>query len=186
MIMTIGSGLRFNADFLDNLTNYAVLVDYMAHIIKSPFKFANAKKLPQIFLAGSIDMGAAVDWQSQIETLLAPYDVVIYNPRRDDWDTSWKQSIDNPPFFEQVTWELFHLEKSDLVLFYFDPSGPAPVTLMELGLFAATGESIVCCPEGYWRKGNVDIVCQRYGVRTVDTIEDMIALAEDFCIGFGK
>lgn len=34
---------------------------------------------------------------------------------------------------------------------------------------------IVCCPEGFWRKGNVDIVCQRYGVKQVETIEQLIS-----------
>lgn len=29
---------------------------------------------------------------------------------------------------------------------------------------------IVCCPDGFWRKGNVDIVCDRYGVDQVPTL----------------
>ena len=40
---------------------------------------------------------------------------------------------------------------------------------MELGLFAGRmpGKLIVYCPEGFWRKGNVDITCKYYGVRQV-------------------
>jgi hypothetical protein len=36
---------------------------------------------------------------------------------------------------------------------------------------------IVCCPEGFWRKGNVDIVCKYYEVRQVATLEDLISEA---------
>jgi hypothetical protein len=27
-----------------------------------------------------------------------------------------------------------------------------------------TEEIIVCCPDGYWRKGNVEVVCRRFGI----------------------
>jgi len=33
---------------------------------------------------------------------------------------------------------------------------------------------MVCCPEGFWRKGNVDIVCQRFGIRQFLKLEDVI------------
>jgi hypothetical protein len=37
---------------------------------------------------------------------------------------------------------------------------------------------IVCCPEGFWRKGNVDIVCSRYNVQQVQNIEELIETAK--------
>ena len=57
----------------------------------------------------------------------------------------------------------------------FDPSSKSPITLLELGLFAKSSKIIVCCPEGFWRKGNVDIVCERYGVKTVNTINELVS-----------
>ncbi len=57
---------------------------------------------------------------------------------------------------------------------HFDPATKAPVTLIELGLFAASGKVIVCCPPGYWRRGNVQVVCARYGVPLVDTLTDLV------------
>jgi hypothetical protein len=57
---------------------------------------------------------------------------------------------------------------------YFDPRGKAPITLLELGLYARSGKLIVCCPEGFWRRGNVQIVTQRYGVEMVPTLENLI------------
>ena len=132
--------------------------------------------MPRIFLAGSIDMGKAENWQQRLERELEDYDVIICNPRRDDWDSTWVQSINNPQFNEQVTWELENIESADLIVFYFDPAGQAPITLMELGLVAGLGLSaIVCCPDGYWRKGNVEMICDRWGITLYSNIDDLIA-----------
>jgi nucleoside 2-deoxyribosyltransferase len=136
----------------------------------------------RIFLAGSIDMGKAENWQERLERELAEYedDVVICNPRRDDWDSTWVQSINNPQFNEQVTWELENIEDADLVVFYFDPNGQAPITLMELGFVAGSEiPAIVCCPDGYWRKGNVEMICDRYGIPLCSNIDDFIALIKE-------
>ena len=128
----------------------------------------------KIFLAGSIEMGKAENWQEKIvNTFNKSY--LFFNPRRDDWDSSWEQKIENVQFNEQVTWELNALDSSDIIVMYFDPNTKSPISLLELGLYAASGKLIVCCPEGFWRKGNVDIVCQRYKVPTVETIEDLIS-----------
>jgi Nucleoside 2-deoxyribosyltransferase like len=127
----------------------------------------------RIFLAGSIEMGNAVDWQAVVTNALTDLEVLVCNPRRQEWDANWPQSIDFAPFREQVEWELEALERADLILFYFAPDTKAPITLLELGLHARR-KAIVCCPEGYWRKGNVDIVCRRYGITQVATLEELI------------
>jgi hypothetical protein len=126
----------------------------------------------KIFLAGSIEMGTAAEWQLQLAFLLAGEDIVILNPRRDNWDSSWVQSIDNPQFKQQVTWEMDHLDIANLNLFYFDPATKSPITLMELGMHAR-GACVVCCPEGFHRKGNVDIVCERFRIPMVKTVEEL-------------
>jgi hypothetical protein len=132
-----------------------------------------------IFLAGSIEMGTAENWQERMVRELEDEDfLVIYNPRRDDWDSSWVQSIDNPQFYDQVTWELNMMEKADIIPMYFSPETKAPITLLEFGLHAASGKLIVCCPEGFWRKGNVDIVCRRNNVAQVDTLNGLIDLTK--------
>lgn len=129
---------------------------------------------PKIFLAGSIEMGTAINWQTQIIKSLEDYDCTIFNPRRDDWDSSWEQKKDNPKFSEQVNWELNSLDHSDIILMYFDPNTKSPISLLELGLYIRCDHLIVCCPEGYWRKGNVDIVCEKYHVKQVDSLEKLI------------
>ena len=62
------------------------------------------------------------------------------------------------------------MEAAERIAFYFAPDSQAPVTLMELGLAARAGKAVVCCPTGYWRKGNVDVVCARYGIPTVPSL----------------
>jgi len=137
--------------------------------------WSNGRK--KIFLAGSIDNGAATNWQAELITQLAYLnaDLDVLNPRRKQWDNTWETVIENPLFATQVNWELEGLESVDAKVFYFAPATRAPITLLELGLYGRQGLSIVCCPVGYWRKGNVDIVCQRYRIKQVDTLE---ALAE--------
>ena len=127
-----------------------------------------------VFLAGSIEMGAAEDWQRDVERALDDLPVVILNPRRDEWDASWVQAISNSQFREQVEWELEAQERASLIGMYFAPATRAPVTLLELGLFARSGKLVVCCAEGFWRKGNVDVVCARYGVPLVAELAEFV------------
>ena len=114
-----------------------------------------------IFLAGSIENGTADDWQTLLIEKLEPYDINIFNPRRKNWDAEVKQSKDDPVLNEQVNWELDALDTAMLIVMYLDPNTKSAISLLELGLFAERPKMIVCCPEGFWCKGNVDIVCER-------------------------
>lgn len=126
----------------------------------------------KIFLAGSIEMGKAENWQERLTKQLKH--CIILNPRRDDWDSTWEQKIDNPKFREQVEWELEAMDLADIIVMYFDPSTKSPISLLELGLYADTGKLIVLCPEGFWRKGNVDIVCRKYKIPMMVSEQDLI------------
>jgi len=122
---------------------------------------------PWVFLAGSIEMGTAYDWQAILVKMFEDLEGTVLNPRRDDWDSSWVQSINNPQFRDQVEWELAALEQADYIFLNFVPETKSPISLLEVGLFAQHQGLIVCCPDEFWRKGNVDIVCHRYGIRQV-------------------
>ena len=135
-------------------------------IIKAPNKHNQLSGI-KIFLAGSIEMGVADKWQDRVTKYLTECEkytdeeLIILSPRRDDWDSSWEQSINNPQFKEQVNWELDSLEDSDIIVLWFDGNTKSPISLLEFGLFAESKKIIVYCPDNFWRKGNVDIVCER-------------------------
>ena len=144
--------------------------------IKAP-KFVS-DKIATVFLAGSIEMGAAENWQDRAAKLLEGTGWTVLNPRRDDWDSSWEQKISHPAFHEQVSWELQGLETCEKAIVYFDPNTKAPITLLELGLLAQMmpEKVLVVCPEGFYRKGNVDIVCDRYRIKQCKTLEEACEL----------
>jgi hypothetical protein len=130
---------------------------------------------PSVFLAGSIDMGQAADWQALAVRALNDLPGTILNPRRAQWDASWPQDPRFAPFAEQVTWELEGLERSDWVLMHLDADSKAPVSMLELGLHARSGRIVVSCPPEFWRAGNVQIVCTRMGIPLFCSLDFAIA-----------
>lgn len=142
-------------------------------VIKAPNKLEWDEPI-SIFLAGSIEMGTAELWQDRMAAELTDYDCVILNPRRDNWDVSLKQSINEAKFKEQVLWELEGLDQADIVVFYLDPNTKSPITLMELGLCAKSHAVIVCCPDGFWRKGNVEVICDLFEIPLVNTFDELV------------
>lgn len=145
-------------------------------LIKAPQHFHSGNpSVFKIFLAGSIESDMAVSWQDRIGNEFAKKENVwILNPAREDWDENWHEEIDDPQFNEQLNWESNALEQADLIVMYFAADSQAPITLLELGLFAASGKLLVCCSAGFWKKGNVDFVCQKYGVQQFISIEELI------------
>ncbi len=139
---------------------------------------------PSIFLAGSIEMGAAEDWQTQVQNELVDFLVTIYNPRRDEWDSSWEQRETNPQFNHQVNWEMNMLESSSIIFMYFSPETKSPISLLELGMHK-DDNIIVCCPDGFWRKGNVEIVCSRNKIPLFNDLNSAIASLKSQILSYG-
>lgn len=133
----------------------------------------------RIFIAGTIEMGNSEDWQSQLVSHFNTENkITFYNPRRDEWDITWKQEQKNTKFNEQVNWELNRLEQAEIIFMYFSPESKSPISLLELGLFADSGKMIVCCPKTYWRRGNIEIVCTRHNIVLFDVLDDAIGSLE--------
>jgi hypothetical protein len=159
-----------------------------ALIVKPPiFRYKPAEAVqPTLFLAGSIEQGKAENWQAILTERVKNSYSMIYNPRRDGWDASWPQTIDDPNFNPQVNWELDMIDYADVIAFYFDPNTQSPITLAELGRVSALKPEVahVCCPEGYFRKGNVDIMCERYHMRSYKSLKELadglVASATEF------
>ncbi len=143
---------------------------------------SSAYKGINIFLGGSIEMGKAVDWQQDLinhvkSTRYIGRPINMFNPRRDDYDSTQDQKISNEYFNHQVTWELENLERADIIVMNFEPGTTSPISLLELGLFTNTSAEdqkfIVCCPEDFFRSGNIDIVSKRYNIELVKSKDEL-------------
>jgi hypothetical protein len=126
-----------------------------------------------VFLSGSIDTPPAT-WQKTMTGALSHLNVTLLNPHREDWDETWKEDPSFEPWAKQVKWELDGMENADIMAVYFGPRTPAPITLMELGLWARSGKCVVGVSENYPKRGNVILVCERYGIECVATVGALI------------
>ena len=137
-------------------------------ILRPPEPLRVPRDARVIFLAGSIDMGASVNWQQGVERALGDLDVWIANPRRPVWDSTSSPRMSDPRFAEQVEWEHRAILRANLVFFYFAPGSKAPVSLLELGYVLGLGkDAVVCCSPEFWRSGNVEFMTQT--CRTMQT-----------------
>lgn len=136
-------------------------------VIQSPqdYKFNDGKIT--IFLGGSIELGMARDWQSELIQWLENHEMaeklVVLNPRRQQWDASWP--TDDPNHAElrqQIEWELHMQDKADLVVYFFAGKTLSPITLLELGLYAAK-KPVLCVEDGYLRAANVIVTAEHFG-----------------------
>src|ERR1700761_2759886 len=101
-------------------------------IFLPPSNIAKRKRNKKsIFLAGSIEMGKAENWQAKVGNFLVSKNFNVFNPRREDWDSSWVQTYKNPHFAQQVRWELNALDKADYIIMYLDPNTISPISLLE-------------------------------------------------------
>lgn len=127
-----------------------------------------------LFIAGTIDCGDSVNHQQAIIDELNKEDTVrpimIYNPRRAEWpNVNDKEEID-----KQINWELYHLERADLIIMNILGNSKSPISLMEIGLFAKEHKLIVFCSPNFYRYDNVRIVCEKYKVPLYNTNDILV------------
>lgn len=141
-------------------------------VIKPRSNVQPNEDLPNLFLAGSIEMGKAEEWQNRVCEELSDF-ANVYNPRRDDWDSSWTD--DNPELTWQIKWEQYNLITCEYTLFYFSPGTLSPITLLELGQELERKKFVlVVCPDGYERQKNVEITCAIHGVSITKDLDQAV------------
>lgn len=143
----------------------------MATTYKPPNNQYLLNSRPIVFLAGSIDNGAAGPWATQLTEQLSDLDISLLNPRRDDWNPNVKQTIHDPEFKGQVDWELRGLHAANVIAIFFEGNSKSPITLLEFGLYAASGKVVIACEPGFWRRGNLEVVCETYGITLLDSLD---------------
>jgi hypothetical protein len=102
-----------------------------------------------VFLAGGIS--GVADWQQDAIGRLQAVWPVIYNPRRDDFPMG-----DESAGVEQIRWEYDHLERADVILFWFSFEAMQPIALYELGRWVASAKPLaVGAHPGYARRFDI-------------------------------
>lgn len=122
-----------------------------------------------IFLAGAIDMGAAVNWQQEV-IASATYDYVVFlNPRR-------KEDFTPDMLDEQVLWELDMMQKADAILMWFPADSKAPVAMWEAGLHWMSGKLHVGAEPGFYRRRNLELYAQWFGLTLYDNLTKLVEM----------
>lgn len=98
-------------------------VDY----VECPSSFSK----PSIFLAGGIT--GCENWQVQMVNLLAGTNLILVNPRRENFDIG-----DSGKTLQQIEWEHLMLRRCDGILFWFSKETIQPIVLFELGAHLQT------------------------------------------------
>lgn len=145
----------------------------LSKVVQAPNPYRRDPTRTAIFLSGSIEK-VTPGWQTRVTNALSHLPVTILNPLRTDWDSTWEEDISDPRFHEQVLWELEMMEAADIVAVYFAPDTQAAITLLEMGLSARSGRVVIACPKGYWKRGNVQVVCEKYKIELFDSVKELV------------
>lgn len=90
--------------------------------VEAPNTIESDKK--SIFLAGGIT--GCQDWQKKLAGDLEDLDIVVFNPRRENFP------IHDPSAAKaQITWEYVHLRKASMISFWFGPETIQPIVLFD-------------------------------------------------------
>ncbi|MDD5650648.1 MAG: nucleoside 2-deoxyribosyltransferase domain-containing protein [Candidatus Nanoarchaeia archaeon] len=105
----------------------------------------------KLFLAGGVT--SCRDWQSEVIAQIDDLDIIVLNPRRKTFNVTDKQME-----WEQIHWEFKMLSKADVIAFYFCRETVCPITLYELGRYAALDKRIIVGMDNdYSRRNDVEI-----------------------------
>lgn len=136
----------------------------------------------KIFLGGSIELGAARNWQNELIQWLESREyadkLVILNPRRPHWDASWPvDNPDHPQLREQIEWELTHQDQADIIVYLMAHDTISPITLFELGMYAHKNP-VIYIEDGFLRRANVIVTAQHFNWPYQENWNDFLAALE--------
>jgi len=66
-----------------------------------------------------------------------------------------------------------------VIAMYLHPGTDSSISLMELGLFIKTKKMVICCPDGFRGRGNVQVMCDEYGGKLVQTLDELVEEVKD-------
>jgi hypothetical protein len=161
-------------------------------IVAPKQRYGNTDNI-RVFLGGTIDMGASRDWQKELQ--IYAYDrfepehqnITFYNPRRPE-PFDGLQSIENDKFTGQVHWEFDHIDECQVMIIYLVGGSLSPISLLEFGYYLGKLSAdkkfweeqrlLIACEPGFWRKGNIEVLCDRFAIPLADDIEQIAVWLE--------
>ena len=66
-----------------------------------------------------------------------------------------------------------------MIAMYLHLGTISPISLMELGLFIKTKKIVICCPDGFHRRGNIQVMCDEYNGKLVATLDELVKEVKD-------
>lgn len=135
--------------------------------IECPEEYKEYKRT--LFLAGGIT--GCNDWQKKVVKELSNEDLVLFNPRRNNF------VLDKFSSEIQIKWEHKYLLRADAILFWFPCETLCPITLYELGKMLMTNKRIFLgIHPKYKRKRDIEIQTKliRPEIEIVYSISDLI------------
>ena len=127
----------------------------------------------RLFLGGGIT--GCEEWQIEVLKLLQNTNLIVFNPRRRNFEISPENE------FVQITWEHFHLQIADAILFWFSHETVQPIVLFELGKWYQHKPVFVGVHPDYPRKLNVEVqLSLDTKIPIVYTLPDLIGQVKDW------
>ncbi len=126
-----------------------------------------------VFLAGSIDLDLAGDWRKKVIEEMED-SMHFFDPIRIDHD-----KLDDLKMKKHIEWELDALSLSDKILLNFSPNSKSPISLVELGLYVQSSKLIVVCPDQFYQRRYVEVLCDKYNTPFFDGLDKAIEYLMD-------
>ena len=119
--------------------------------IEAPEELKECDRARSLFLSGGIT--SCPDWQFEMVTRLTSTNLVLLNPRRQNFPIGNLKAAE-----EQITWEHNALRLATEILFWFPKETICPIVLYELGSWSMSAKKIyVGVHPDYERRRDVEI-----------------------------
>ena len=61
-----------------------------------------------------------------------------------------------------------------MIILYFYPGTISLISLMELGLFIKTKKIVICCPDDFYRRGNIQVIYNKYNRKLLQMLNKLV------------
>lgn len=128
-----------------------------------------------LFMAGGIT--DCPDWQADFRKMLGGQRLVLVNPRRENFP------MHNPAAAKaQIEWEFDHLDRADMISFWFPKETLCPIVLFELGRWSGTDKKIFVGTDPEYERRNDVIIQLRLARPEVQITSSLKSLADQIRI----